>query len=343
MRVLICSSQVFPVPPRGYGGLELIVYDLAVELGNMGHEVYVLCPGGSRGKDQGEPYNIITPEKGGPHNPEHYAYDSIKPALKDFDIIHSHGWGGHVYLAKRENPKLTVLQTLHGPMPFYSKPIEKPCFIAASEAHARFLKKELNFDCKVVHHGINLDNYPFQAEKEDFLLYCSRVSEEKGALQFVELCKSVGMRGMLTGPDIYVQSGLDYVRRVMVACEDSGGLVRYIGEVQLEYKVELLQKARCLVSPLIPPYIEIFGLILVEAMACGTPVLITDRGAPREIVIHGKTGAIARDTECLAENLQVALKCSPEDCRARAEEFPRSKMAQEYLKLYEEILGGGEW
>ena len=192
------------------------------------------------------------------------------------------------------------------------------------------------------HHGIDLNLYTLCTQKEDFLLYLARVQDEKGALEFVGLCKSVGMKGMLAGEDIHVPDPLGYPRRAMEACEQSGGLVRYLGRVPFDYKLELLQTARCLVAPLKPPYIEIFGLSTIESLACGTPVLSTDRGAARELLVHGTTGAIAQDISCLEKNLAIALQCQPEACRRQAEGFSREKMASEYLKLYRRMIEDNE-
>ena len=306
----------------------------------MGHEVFVLAPEGSKG----EHFTVCSGGPGGLHNPEQQAYDAIKPSLKDFDIVHDHSWSGLPYAFKREWPKLKLLHTLHSQMAYRTKPVEKPCFVAASQAQADYLKREVGFDCRVVHHGIDLALYPFYVEKEDFLLYLNRVQDEKGTLEFVALCKSTGMAGFVAGEDVYVPDPLGYPRRVMEACEQSGGLVRYLGRIPHDYKLELLQTARCLVSPLKAPYIEIFGLSLVEAMACGTPVLVTDQGAPRELVVHGVTGAIAQNLDCLERNLALALECKPEACRKRAEEFSRERMAEKYLALYQEMVENGlEW
>lgn len=340
MKLLIVSSQVYKAPPDSYGGLERVCYDLAEALGLMGHQVYVLAPEGSKG----EHFTVCSAGPAGLHNPEEEAYNALKASFKDFDLIHDHSWGGYPYLFKREWPQLKLLHTLHGQMPYRSKPVAKPCFVACSQAQAEYLKREAGFDCKAVHHGIDLALYPLCAQKEDFLLYLNRVQDEKGALEFVALCKAAGMKGMVAGEDIYVPNPLGYPRQVMEACENSGGLVRYLGRIPHDYKVELLQKARCLVSPLKPPYIEIFGLSLVEAMACGTPVLATDQGAPRELVAHGVTGAIAQDLTCLESNLPIALDCQPAACRSRAEQFSRERMAADYLELYRRMVEDGlEW
>ena len=335
MKVLQLSSQVYEVPPGHYGGLEQVIFDLSHCLGAMGHDVYVLCPDGSKG----DKFNVLTPVKGGLHSPEAAAYEAAKASMGDYEILHGHGWGGFQYQWKRDHPQARVLQTLHGPVTFHTKPVDKPCFVAASQAHADWLKWELNQDARVVHHGIQLDRYPFCAEKDDYLLFLARVSEEKGPLDFVKLCRAVKMKGILAGPDQGTVSGMGYVKAVMDACSDTNGLVRYMGLVaNNEQKVELLQKARCLVSPLRPPYIEIFGLSSIEGMACGTPILATDLGAGRELVVHGKTGAIVRDITLLAEGLKIALECAPEVCRQRAEEFSREKMAAEYLALYRQMV-----
>ena len=120
--------------------------------------------------------------------------------------------------------------------------------------------------------------------------------------------------------------------------------MRYLGRIPHDYKLELLQKARCVVAPLKPPYEEIFGLSMVEAMACGTPFLSTDQGAPREIILHGVTGAVAANLACLEQNLAVALKCEPQSCRQQAERFSREAMAEKYLGLYRQMLEEGvEW
>lgn len=315
-----------------------MVFDLGEALGQMGHQVFVLAPEGSKG----EHFTVCSSGPPGLHNPEEQAYNALKPSFKDFDLIHDHSWAGFPYQFKRDWPQLKLLHTIHSQMPYRSKPVEKPCFVACSQAQADYLNREVGFDCRVIHHGVDLSLYQFQPKKEDFLLYLNRVMDEKGALEFVALCQTVGMRGMVAGEDIFVPDSLGYPRRVTEACERSGGLVRYLGRIPNDYKLELLQKARCLVSPLKPPYIEIFGLSLVEAMACGTPVLVTDQGAPRELIIHGVTGAIAKDLDCLEANLTIALDCEPAACRRRAEVFSREKMAADYLALYQRMVENKE-
>ena len=340
MKILQVSTQIYKTPPDSYGGLERVVFDLSEALGQMGHDIFVLAPEGSKG----EHFTVCSAGPAALANPEEQAYNALKASFKDFDLVHDHSWQGLPYQFKREWPQLKLLHTIHSQRPYSTKPVEKPCFIAASQAQADYLKRECGFICRVVHHGIDLSLYQFHAEKEDFLFYLNRVQDEKGALEFVALCQTVGMRGMLAGEDIYVPDPLGYPRRVMEACERSGGLVRYLGRIPNDYKLELLQKARCLVAPLKPYYLEIFGLYILEAMASGTPVLVTDQGAPRELIIQGVTGAIAKDLSCLEQNLGIALECEPAACRKRAEEFGRQKMAAEYLELYRGMIEDGlEW
>jgi len=312
---------------------------LAEELGLLGHDVYVLAPHGSHGGH----FKVITPVAPAFNNPEGPAYEAIKPSLRDFDIIHDHSWAAHVYLAKREWPKLNVLHTIHSPNPYDSNPVEKPCWVTPSYWLKEHTQKRLGTLCEVIYHGIDLGRHkPHLEAKEDFLLYLARVTPFKGALEFVELCKATGWRGKLAGEDWYVEDQ-GFVRSIMDACAATNGQVEYLGRAGQEWKVELLQQAACLVTPLMPPYYEIFGLSTIEAMACGTPVLSTDRGAAKELIIHGQTGAIAINETCLETNLELALSCKPEDCIKRAEEFSARKMARNHVSLYNKVLNGASW
>ena len=339
MKILIVSTQVFPSPPPGYGGLEQVVFDLAEELGKLDQEVYLVAPEGSGG----EHFKVITPCKPDRSNPEHLAYESIKPILRDFDVIHDHSWSGYPYLAQKEWPRLPLLHTIHSPNPYTSNPVEKPCWICPSDWHSQHTKQLLGSDPRTVYHGIDLEKHtPTTEAKGDYLLFMARTASFKGPIEFIQLCKDTGMRGMLAAEDWYIDDW-GFVRTVMEACTDTQGQVSYLGRVGQDYKVELMQFAQCLVTPLQPPYYEVFGLATVEAMACGTPVLSTDRGAARELIEHGISGAIAEDSSCLGHNLKIALDCKPDACRSQAEKFDRSKMALDYLKVYEDVANGIRW
>lgn len=319
-KVLLASTQVFPVPPNGYGGVELIVYLLSKGLKE--YEPWVLAPQGSQVP------NLIPTPLG---SPESTAYEIALPKLKEFDLIHSHTWEGHFYLQE-----VPVIHTIHGPRPWGSPPpVPKPCLVCASKVHGRYIKEVYGVEVEVVYHGIPVEEYPYEDQKEDFLLYLARVSPEKGALQFVELCRELGVRGYLCGGDRFVMDR-EYVWKVMKACEESG-LVRYMGEVPRDLKLELLKKARCLVSPLQEPYMEVFGIATVEALACGTPVVSTNRGAAQEILTP-EVGYVGED---LKEG--VRRKYNPRECRARAEEFSVERMCREYEALYNRVRGGDRW
>jgi glycosyltransferase involved in cell wall biosynthesis len=314
VKALIVSTQIYQVPPVSYGGLEVCVFNLAEALGQMGHDIFVLCPEGSKGQH----FTVCSAGPAGLHNPEEQAYNALKPSFKDFDVIHDHSWAGFPYLAKREWPKLKLLHTIHSQRPYNTKPVDKPCFVAASQAQADYLKREVGFDCKVVHHGIDLSLYPLCTAKEDFLLYLARVQDEKGALEFVQLCKSVGMKGMLAGEDIFVPDPLGYPRRVMEACEQSGGLVRYLGRVPFDYKLELLQTARCLVAPLKPPYCLPPGEIVLTNPSAKPieDVRPADRVFGADGVWHLVTGINKRQFDgelvVLYPHLSQAVRLTPE-------------------------------
>ena len=344
MKILQISTQVFAVPPKGYGGLEGVVEDLSVELLKLGHQVAIVAPKGSSVPGA----EMITPCEPSPSNPEGVAYESYKGRLPEFDIIHSHTWQGHVYLAKQDNPALRVIDTIHGMQPWSSAPpVKFPCLVGASKYHASMLSGIYGVHVEVVYHGINLDTYmpkpPLKPISErQYLLYVARIAPFKGAHEFIALCHKLKMPGLVVGEDQFVDDQ-KYVRRVMDSCD--GKRVQYLGRVPRgsERMVELMQNAKAVIAPLLPPYGEIFGLSTVEAMASGTPFISTDNGAAKELIAEGKTGFVVPSVNELADAVQKLDTIQPTDCIIRAQAFYRKRMAEDYVALYERMLRGESW
>jgi len=261
MKILQISTQVFKCPPDGYGGLEGVCYDLAVELLKLGHQVAIVAPKGSNVPGA----EMIMPCDPSPVNPEGVAYEAYKGRLAEFDIIHNHAWAAHAYLAKMDNPSLRVIDTIHSMQPWSSAPpVQFPCLVGASKYHAQLLSGIYGVHVEVVYHGIQLETYepkpPFKPISErKYLLYVARIAPMKGSHEFVALCHKLKIPGIVVGEDQYVDDQ-KYVRRVMDSCD--GKRVQYLGRVPRgsEQMVELMQNAKAVIAPLIPPYGEIFGL-----------------------------------------------------------------------------------
>ncbi len=340
MKILLISTQVFTVPPRGYGGLEGVVEDLAIELLKAGQVLTIVCPKGSNVPGA----ELIMPCDPSHNNPEGVAFEAYKQRLDEFDIVHDHSWGAYPYLWKmNHNPNLRLIHTIHSMQPWgKAPPLKYPCLVGASKYHAELISSWASVHAEYCYNGINLDTYPLCDQKDDYLLFVGRIAPFKGPHEFIALCKRLDMKGIVVGEDVYVDDQ-GFVHRVMDMCD--GHQIIYMGRVPRgsELMVELMQGARAVVTPLLPPYGEIFGLATVEAMACGTPVISTDRGAARELIIDGETGFVVPDVFHLDQVVGKVDNISPEACRRRAEQFSREQMAKRYLELYEKVLAGEEW
>src|SRR6185436_1257277 len=174
------------------------------------------------------------------------------------------------------------------------------------------------------------DSFTFRETPEDYLLFLGRFTDGKGPLQAIEIATRIGM------PLILAAAGDDYYRQ-RVAPHVDGRRVVYFGEADFQAKVKLFGGARALVYPIQAR--EPFGLVLAEAMACGTPVAALDRGAVREIVDDGVTGLVFEDLEQMVNELPRVFDLDRRRVRQRAvERFGIARMVDEYIAVYERLV-----
>ena len=350
MRIALISSSTYPVPPPDYGGLELVVWNLAEALDDLGHDVTIIAPQGSRSTQHGNIIETIPPNTEVYHNwfqAELAAYNIYRPFLGYFDIIHDHTWFACVYLAKKDDPYLKICHTHHGMFNWQKKPdyVEHLNLIGCSEAQKWHISKSIRERCLYVNHGIDLNMYPFQAEKSDRYLSLNRITPFKGIDQFVNIVHHCNVHGDVCGEDSFVEDQ-NYVQQIKSLCAVSH--THYYGTVQHDHKVKLLQNAKALVAlPMLDRgYLEIFGLNIAEAMACGTPVIGLKNGGLIDQIDDGVTGFLCNNIDEVEEIIKSnkVSEIDPADCRAHAEEmFSRDRMAENYLKLYRSILEKKEW
>ena len=227
---------------------------------------------------------------------------------------------------------MPILQTLHhspsaAEVKLWSRYPEAP-FVAISNEQARLLTGVNVVD--TVLHGIDTDRFTFRETPEDYLLFLGRFTEGKGVLQAIEIAKRLGMRLILAAAD-------DAYYREKIAPHVDGRLITYFGEADFAAKVALYGGARALLYPIQAR--EPFGLVLAEAMACGTPVAALDRGAVREVVDDGVTGLVFDDLEQMVNELPRVFDLDRRRVRTQAvARFGVSRMVDGYLAVYERVV-----
>lgn len=344
MKILLISSSVFRVPPSSYGGLERIVYDLGIELAKKGHDVTVAAPKGSQAEGckilemcDEMPRGMSWPEW------ERRSYDVYSPVIdqEKYDIIHDHSWFAYIYLKKSQRPELKVLHTHHGEMAWQTPPpVHFANMVGISKDNAKGIMGKFPITVKHAYNGVDLDLYKFNpGPRKDYYLFLSRISHIKGAHLAIGIAQRQRVKLVVAGGDTFVDSP-QYVQQTVEQCD--GSQITYLGEVPHEKKLELLNNAKALLFPTIMR--EPFGLVPVEAMATGCPVISSDYGALPEVVQEG--GVVCKtvdDMEKAVDEFERGNAPKPEAARANAEKFSREKMCDRYLELYKEILEGREW
>ena len=251
---------------------------------------------------------------------------------RDFDVIHYEAAYYPMAMAFARLSPTPIVQTLHhAPAPeetsLWSRYPEAP-FVAISGEQARLLDGARVVG--VVLHGIDTEAFTFRAEPDDYLLFLGRFTEGKGVLQAIEVAKRVGMRLILAAAEeaYYHEHVARYV---------DGKRVVYVGEADHAAKVELYGGARALLYPIQAP--EPFGLVLAEAMACGTPAAALDKGAVREVVDDGVTGIIFGDLERMVTGLGRVLALDRSVVHERAvARFGVQRMVDEYVDVYRQLV-----
>jgi glycosyltransferase involved in cell wall biosynthesis len=249
-----------------------------------------------------------------------------------FDIIHYEAAYYPMSLAFARLSPIPIVQTLHhspseAEVRLWSRFPESP-FIAISKEQGRLLSG-VNVIATVLH-GIDTDQFTFQEEPEDYALFLGRFTEGKGVLQAIDVAKRVGMPLVLAAaPDPYYHE--------KVAPHVDGRHIIYHGEADFPTKVKLFGGARVLLYPIQKR--EPFGLVLAEAMACGTPVAALDCGAVREMVDDGVTGRVFSNLEEMASGLSAVFALDRRRVRERAiAKFGVERMVNEYVGVYERVV-----
>jgi glycosyltransferase involved in cell wall biosynthesis len=338
VHVALVAPPWFEVPPDGYGGIEQMVAGLANGLTAHGHDVTLLGAGEDRTDASFLPtFEEPPPGLGTPMRTTieltHAARASARIEALAVDLVHDHSVAGPLLAPYREVP--TVV-TAHGPITdqtaaFYAS-LPGIALVALSDAQ-RAATPELPW-VATVPNGIDVAAAPFRSEKDDLFVFLGRMSPDKGVEDAIEIARATGTPLMIAAKadEPRERAYLEQTVEPLLG-EDA----RYVGPVDADEKGDLLARAKALLFPI--DWEEPFGLVMVEAMACGTPVLATRRGSVPEVVIHGETGFIADDPTELVDLARRLPELDPRACRAWAtERFDTSVMVRGYEAAYAAVL-----
>jgi glycosyltransferase involved in cell wall biosynthesis len=340
VKIGIIAPAWFSVPPARYGGIEWVVSILADGLVEQGHQVTLFAAGDSQTKAR-----LVTSYDEPPSMRIGLAMPDLHHALTcyaragDFDIVNDHsGPLGAALGAAVESP---VCHTVHGPLTGESGDVYSLIgsvspsvgLISVSDSQRSPLPN-LNW-LATCHNAIAMDSYPFHPTNDGYLLFLGRMSPDKGAHHAVALARETGLPMILAGKMQDVEERQHFEAHVAPLL---GGNIEYVGEVSHDEKVRLLQNAQATVFPIQWP--EPFGLVMVESMACGTPVVATRQGAVPEVIEQGRSGVIVDSPSELAAAVEQAITLDPFECRASAvERFSPERMVDDYVAAYQGMVG----
>jgi glycosyltransferase involved in cell wall biosynthesis len=337
LRIAQIAPIIERVPPKKYGGTERVVHALTEELVQRGHDVTLFASGDSitsaklvsvysRGLREArikEMYGLNTLT---------LSHIGLAYSMQDqFDIIHDHN--GHISLPTANIARTPVVMTMHGPFNLQNrlifKKLNNPHIVTISNSQAIIGINHIG----TVYNGLDLVDYPFSEKHDGYLLYVGRICEEKGVHVAVEAAKSLDLPLIIAAKLEPVDLAY-FKQKVEPELNED---IRWIGEVDENERNKLYSRAMAFLHPVL--WREPFGLTLIEAMACGCPVIAFNRGSIPEIVKSGETGFVVNDIDELLDKIGEIDKIDRKKCRDHALiAFNTREMTDGYEQIYKKII-----
>jgi glycosyltransferase involved in cell wall biosynthesis len=338
MRIAQVAPLIESVPPQLYGGTERVVSYLVEELVQQGHDVTLFASGDSRTSARlvsvapralrlGRCQDMLAPHV--------LMLEEVVRQSSSFDVIHFHIGQLHFPVARRH---LRVhVTTMHGRLdlpelrPLHAEFDDVPC-VSISDAQRQPLP-EANW-AATVHHGLPLDLLPFSPRHDGYLAFLGRVSPEKRVDRAIAIARASGQR-------LKIAAKVDPADATYFECEIrpllDDPLVEFVGEIGEQQKASFLGGAKALLFPIDWP--EPFGLVMIESLACGTPVIAFRGGSVDEVLDDGVTGFVVESVEAAVEALDRVDRLDRGECRNVFERrFSARRMTREYVELYERLI-----
>jgi len=311
---------------------------LTNNLVNLGNDVTLFASGGSTTKAklisvvENQTSELDIPDETKKRY-DHMLLSKCYSKASAFDIIHSHfTLLSSFYSTLVDTP---TIQSIHSPITEDIKPFLSPFranrYISFSLAQRKAMP-ELNWFGNI-YHGVDTNIFSFNQKPEDYFLFLGRITEEKGVHLAIKAAKATGVKLIIAGRS-YPTEG--YWHKKIEKYID-GKNIKYVGEADFKTKIELYKNAKAVLFP--TQYDEVFGLVMIEAMACGTPVIGWNKGSVPEIINNGKTGFVVKNIAEMARAISAINTISREETRKRAElYFSIEKMVEGYAKIYARII-----
>lgn len=338
LRIGMVTPPWFEIPPRAYGGIEWMVYWLVEGLVHRGHEVVLVAAGKNRTSAQFvQTYRLPPSARLGEPLPEVVHAAAAARALDGFelDVVHDHTLAGPLVALGRSIP--TVVSA-HGPVSgelggYYANLGNSVSLVAISNAQRRSAPN-LPW-VATVYNSTPVREYPFRENKDDFTLFLGRMSPEKGVHLAIDAARQANVPLVIAGKCTEPEEHAYFEEQVAPRL---GSDVEWLGEADTQTKKDLLSRARCLLFPI--QWEEPFGIVMVEAMACGTPVVALAHGSVSEVVKHGTTGYICDNPTQIPAAIARCDAIYPAACRAWvAGKFDVATMVSGYERVYRNAIG----
>jgi glycosyltransferase involved in cell wall biosynthesis len=344
VRIALICPPWLAVPPKGYGGIEWVVSMEADGLAEAGHDVTLFATGDSITKARLEYVFDVAPGSKAINDvtlDTTHTLFSLRDVRDRFEVLHVHS--PFSALAAAIETGVPAVHTLHGSFTpemirLYDLVGDRAWFVAISEAQKRF-HESLRYG-GVVYNGIDMAFYTFNTQKEDFILFLGRAAPEKGWRRAIEAAKLAGEHLVSAVKIAHPTEQEEWEKNIKPILPKDWTL---LGEISQEEKVDLLRRAKAVLFPIDWP--EPFGLVMTEAMACGTPVIATPRGSVPEVIVDGVTGwivSVENYPQEAAEKLKHLDEIDPQAGRERVQRlFSKEAMVAGYEGVFERVVADG--
>jgi glycosyltransferase involved in cell wall biosynthesis len=344
VRIALICPPWLAVPPKGYGGIEWVVSMEADGLAEAGHDVTLFATGDSVTKARLEYVFDVAPGSKAINDvtlDTTHTLFSLRDVRDRFEVLHVHS--PFSALAAAIETGVPTVHTLHGSFTpemirLYDLVGDRAWFVAISEAQKRF-HESLRYG-GVVYNGIDMAFYSFNTQKEDFILFLGRAAPEKGWRRAIEAAKLAGEHLVSAVKIAHPTEQEEWEKNIKPILPKDWTL---LGEISQEEKVDLLRRAKAVLFPIDWP--EPFGLVMTEAMACGTPVIATPRGSVPEVIVDGVTGwivSVEKYPQEAADKLKHLDEIDPQAGRDRVQRlFSKEAMVAGYEGVFERVVADG--